>query len=178
MGQAYEYRFKMSGLHKVSASVAGQICQQLSDSPEGLTARRLVDVSRDKNAPLHNEFEWDDSIAGEKYREEQAQQLIHHLIIVKSDIETEREIKLEKAAEKESEANQSKDETPYVDRGFVSTGERNARYVPLATALNNEIWRANLLESAKKDSRVFIAKYNRLSELSDVIENMNNFLET
>ena len=92
---AFEYRFKMQGMHKVSAELAGQVCQSLSDSPEGLTAKRLVDVSRDESAPLHAEFEWDDSVAGEKYREEQARKIIQHLIIVRSDIETEREIKLE-----------------------------------------------------------------------------------
>ena len=174
MGQAFEYRFKMQGMHKVSADVAGQVCQALSNTEEGLTPRRLVEVSRNEDAPLHDEFEWDDSIAGEKYREGQAQTLIQHLIIVKSDIETEREVKLEEEIE---EGVESEDEVRPVDRGFVSTGERNARYVPLMTALTNETWRANLIESAKKDSRVFISKYNRLSELSAVVESMNDFLD-
>ena len=35
------------------------------------TAKDLVDASRPEEAPLHKLFEWNDSIAAEKYREEQ-----------------------------------------------------------------------------------------------------------
>ncbi len=170
---AFEYRFKMQGMHKVSAEIAGAVCQQLSESEEGLTPKRLVDVSRDKNAPLHDEFEWDDAVASEKYREHQAQTIIQHLIIVKTDSEKERKLKdvqivLEKNIEDEKRES--------ADRGFVSTGEYDSKYIPLNVALTNEIWRANLLDSARRDSRVFIAKYNRLEELADIIDDMNNFL--
>lgn len=41
-----------------------------------LTPRIVVDESRAKDAALHHRFEWDDDIAGEKYREVQAGQLI------------------------------------------------------------------------------------------------------
>lgn len=170
---AFEYRFKMPKMHKVSADVAGKICQELSDSADGLTPKRLVDVSRSKNAPLHDEFEWDDSVAGEKYREQQAQTLIQHLVIVQTDNEAERIVKLTKQS-KDSEDAEVKDYP--ADRGFVSTGEHNTRYVPLASALTNDLWRASLLESARKDSRIFVSKYNRLEELAEIVDDMNRFL--
>lgn len=155
------YEFKMPGLHKVSAEAAGRVCDYLANTPEGLTPQRLVDVSRDVNAPLHNEFEWDDSIAGEKYREQQAQKLIQHLVIVQSSIQTERQVKLEKIEK---------------DRNFVSTGEQDTKYITLATALSEDKWRANLLDAARRDMQAFIAKYRRLKELTKVIDDMNDFL--
>jgi len=42
-----------------------------------LTARGVVDRARDPQSALHSKFEWDDSVAGEKYREAQAYRLIN-----------------------------------------------------------------------------------------------------
>ena len=42
----------------------------------GLTPRIVVAEARDPKHPLHERFEWDDSVAAEKYRERQASELI------------------------------------------------------------------------------------------------------
>ena len=60
---AFSYRYKFDGLHKVSADIAGRVLQELSESENGLTPQGIVDVSRDVNHPLHNEFEWDNTVA-------------------------------------------------------------------------------------------------------------------
>ena len=150
---AFTYKYKFNGLHKVSADVAGRICQELNESEGGLTPQKLVDVSRDINHPLHGEFEWDDSIAAEAYRVTQAKQLIRDITIVHDE------------EEKKS------------DRGFVITPGGNHVYVPLYDALNNEEWKENLLLAAKRDMIAFIAKYRRLKELTDVIEPMETLLD-
>jgi len=41
-----------------------------------LTPEAVVDAARDSTHPLHSRFEWDDSVAAEKYRREQAHVLI------------------------------------------------------------------------------------------------------
>lgn len=150
---AFTYKYKFDGLHKVSAEVAGRICQELTETKEGLTPQKLVDVSRDVNHPLHGEFEWDDSVAAEAYRIVQAKQLIRDITIVKDE------------AEKKN------------DRGFVITPGQNHVYVPLHDALNNEVWKDNLLNAAKRDMIAFIAKYRRLKELVNIIEPMETLLD-
>ena len=150
---AFTYRYKLDGLHKVSAEIAGRICQELTETADGLTPQKLVDVSRDVNHPLHGEFEWDDSVAAEAYRVSQASQLIRDITIVKDE-------------------SSKKD-----DRGFVITPGRNHVYVPLHDALNNEAWKENLLSAAKRDMIAFISKYRRLNELSKVIEPMETLLD-
>lgn len=50
--------------------------QTIYDQRGELTPRLVVDEARDESHPLHPRFEWDDSVAGERYREVQAQQLI------------------------------------------------------------------------------------------------------
>lgn len=153
---AYTYSYgAVAGLFKNSANVAGPVCQKLRESEQGLTPQSLVDASRDINAPLHNEFEWDDSVAAENYRKEQAKNIIRHLIIVRTDIQEVRKAK---------------------DRAFVSTGENNNAYVKLDEALSNEVWKKNLLAAAKKDMKIFVAKYRRLAELSGIISAIDGFL--
>ncbi len=50
-----------------------------------LTPEVLVDASRDEHAVLHNVFEWDDTVAGTKYRHWQANRLLGSLrVTVKS----------------------------------------------------------------------------------------------
>lgn len=50
--------------------------QTIYDENGRLTPAIVVDVARDPAHPLHSKFEWDDKIAGEKYRMEQARDLI------------------------------------------------------------------------------------------------------
>lgn len=178
---AYEYRFKKGSVHKVSAEVAGRVCQELSDTPEGLTPKRLVDASRAPDAPMHNEFEWDDTVAGEKYREEQARKVIQHIVVVTTNSDNVRKVRLELATQPgeqaegfSEESDNNEEETQ--DRAYVSTGERTTKYVPIVCALSNEEWRKNLLSAARKDIEIFINKYHRLKELANIIDDMNRFL--
>ena len=46
-----------------------------------LTPKIVVDAARPENHPLHGSFEWDDSVAAEKWREEQASWMIRHVKI-------------------------------------------------------------------------------------------------
>lgn len=50
-----------------------------------LRPKAVVDEARDAASPLHPAFEWNDAIAGEKYRLEQAQRLIRSFKIVQND---------------------------------------------------------------------------------------------
>lgn len=41
-----------------------------------VTAKLMIDMARRPSSPYHQLYEWNDSIAGEKFREEQARQMI------------------------------------------------------------------------------------------------------
>jgi hypothetical protein len=58
-----------------------------------LTPALVVDEARDEKHPLHDRFEWDDSVAGEQWRRQQAHELIRTVRIVYKP-------RTEKAAEK------------------------------------------------------------------------------
>ena len=53
----------------------------IEDATGRLTPEIVVNVAHDPEHPLHDRFEWDDSIAGPKYRESQARRLIKSVMI-------------------------------------------------------------------------------------------------
>ena len=171
---AFTYKYRGGYNSKVSADIAGPVCQKLHDD-NILTPENLVNEARPESSPLHSAFEWNDSVAAEKYRNEQARLMIANIIWVKSDIQAEREVKLI-STDEEQPTESSKEPNFGEERAFVSTGEQNHRYVPIVSALTNEVWRENLLKSAKRDMNSLIVKYHRLNELSNIINDMNAFL--
>lgn len=150
---ACSYVFKLPGLVKAPAQSVGELFERLEQSPEGLSPSSVLNASRDENSLLHDEFEWDDTAAAEKYRLGQARFLIQNLTIVtRTDDQTERQ-----------NGN---------DRAFVITPGYKGAYVAIDHALTNAEWRTHLLNTAKQDMDAFIAKYRRLEELASVIVQM------
>ena len=140
------YKWKTGSQHKVPASVAGAEMDRLTEEGR-LTPADLVEDSRPEDAPLHDEFEWDDSIAAEKYREDQARAIIRHLTV-------------------QIEAN---NEQYQVRQYFIVQKETN-EYEPIQLILKDEDKTAMLLDQAKRELQAFKAKYACLKELAAVIK--------
>lgn len=72
-----QYSFRPgSRVSGVSADVAGAELDRIHAARGELTPGVLVDESREPAAPLHPAFEWDDSVAGEEWRKQQARHII------------------------------------------------------------------------------------------------------
>ena len=70
----------------ISADVVGEELERIRAKDGQLKPNAVVDESRPADAPLHKAFEWDDGIAGEKYRVHQARNIIRAVRVVKEDI--------------------------------------------------------------------------------------------
>ena len=137
------YKVKSGARLPVSAQVAGEECERL-ESSGGLTPANLVNASRPDDAPLHGCFEWDDSVAAEKYRERQASYIIRSI-----------EVSVERSSE------------PV--RAFVPVVSENSReFRSIGVVLRSSDSREALLDSAKRELMAFVRKYRALNELSDV----------
>lgn len=146
-----KYEYKIAGLYKAPAQVAGEVCAELERSDGGLCAKTLVDASRAENAPLHGEFEWDDAVAGELYREKQAQTLIRNIVVVSQTQKTVEPV-----------------------RAFVrvSTARSRSEYLSVDVVVNDDALRQQLLLAARRDMEAFCRKYKTLNELAAVIREM------
>lgn len=153
---AFEYAYSdYFSACKVQAQTVGEIMEGLEKQGE-LSPRTLLDASREANSPLHEYFDWDDTTAAEKWRLEQARVLIANVRIIRSDDKQEREA--------------------LKDRCFVPATGQKGVYVHMDTALHKDEYRKRLLEQARRDSEIYIAKYRRIEELAMVVQEMENFL--
>ena len=135
------YKFADGAVHHVPAQVVGPIFDRMGHEGR-LTPKNVVDEARPEESPLHPEFEWNDAIAAEKWREKQAQLLIAHTIIIRED-------------------------NPSPVRAFHVTVEQS-HYEPIDVILKDETKREVMLENAKRELISFKKKYSTLTELTNV----------
>ena len=147
------YEWKIKGVMKTDANVAGKVCEDLKNTV-GLTKKTLVDASRPEDAPLHNEFEWDDEVAAEEWRKRQAQNMISNLSIVL--VETEDE-----------------EVTPV--RAFYATELHH--YENIRAIITNEEKKDDLLIRAIRELQAFKRKYRILTELETVFSAIDTIAE-
>ena len=136
---------------KVSADVAGKEFERI-DKERGLTAQAVVDESRDKSAPLHDAFEWDDGIAGEEWRKQQARVMIGNLVVRIED----------------------KPESPKV-RAYVMVSE-SATYESTKIVLQKEDKRETLMKLALKELCAFRRKYADLEEFTRLFDEIEKLV--
>ncbi len=136
------YKWKPASQIKCDAQKAGEVCEKL-EKTVGLTAKNLLDASRPEDAPLHGEFEWDDTKAAEAYRETQASYIIRMLCVAPEEEQKE----------------------PV--RAYFVTATAKV-YESVNVIMHDEDRRSALLETALKELESFRRKYSALSELSEV----------
>lgn len=109
----------------------------------------VVEAARDEDSPLHAWFEWDDSEAAERYRLDQARQLIR-VFVITSD---------------------APDAPPV--RAFVALrGDRKSGggYRAMADVLSDAELHAKMLDEALADLKAVQAKFARIRELEPVFD--------
>lgn len=127
--------------YKADAESAYAEISKLSE----ITPQNVVDLARNDKSALHSDFEWNDTIAGEKYRKIQAAEMIRMFVFtpVKEDNEP--------------------------TRVFEISTKKNV-YKPTQMIVKNEDEYQSLLKMAMQELNNFKRKYHRLSELETVFK--------
>ena len=125
--------------YKVSAEDCYSELQTLSK----ITPQNVVDLARNENSKLHNDFEWDNEIAGEKYRLSQAREMIQLLTF------------------------EPKTENHEPTRVYQISTEKTV-YKPVEVILQNNDEYQNLLKRALAELESFKKRYSTLVELEQV----------
>ena len=137
--------WKIDGFYKADPTL---VHNEIESIGETFTCKQIVEKAKDRNTELHKCFEWDNEIAADKYRLQQAGLIIRNLVITR--VEEEKEQK-----------------TPL--RMFVSTGERTGAYKPVKSVVRIQSEYENLLERAYSELRAFKNKYSMLKELDEIL---------
>lgn len=139
-------------------------------SLESITPQAVVDLARNESSVIHNDFEWNDKIAGEKYRERQAREMLISFVIVREP-ESNNDGDIGKKIEIVDDNNRSK--YTYKPRALQSTSKKN-EYAPNIFFLENKDEYQILLDRALKELDSFRNRYRMITELEEVFEAINN----
>lgn len=151
MGMVYKWK---TGFYKTPASVAADVMEGLSQNG-GLTAESLVDASRPEDAPLHNEFEWNNDKAAELYRQDQARTMIQSIVVI-------------------NEASPAQETT----RAFVHIQQGESKqYEPIQVVIRDEDKLKLLYETAKRELEAFRNKYKGIKAFEKVFLEIDNLPE-
>ena len=146
------YEWKMSGFFKkIDPNDAAQVINSCADENGSISAKAIVDASRPKDAVLHPCFEWDDTIAAEKWRERQAMKIVQHLVVVIDSQELETD--------------------SITVRAFGETRDGGYKSINVIMADPND--KDYLLSIALKELRAFQSKYKNLTELGGVFDEID-----
>ena len=154
----------------VPAQVVGETIDSLRESGP-VNAARLVEASRDIEAPLHTCFEWDDNIAAEKHREAQARRLISCVVVKGSEGEKPVTVRAYCSIRPPAEVNED---------GVITRVQR--QYIPMKEALSDQYAVQQMIEEATTDIKSFCVKYAALAAISPAFEtffmNAHKFIDT
>lgn len=149
------YEWKAESRITLDPQAVGREIEALQTKyPEGITPETVVTHARDKRSPMHEFFEWDDSLAGAKYRLDQARYLIRHIVI--TEIE-----EAPKVASKPIRAFVSVQRT-------LPNGKEKSGYMGVREALSDNDIRAQLLRRALGELKAWQVRYNEMAELAKV----------
>ena len=118
--------------------------QEIQTIGESVTPKQILEYARNPETELHKCFEWDDSIAAEKFRLQQARMVVCQLVIVEDMNKPE----------------------PQKIRVIQSTGEA---YKPVKMIVRNKTEYESLLERARAELRAFKNRYHTLVELEEIL---------
>lgn len=120
---------------------------EICDSLESATPQDILDKARNESSELHKCFTWDDSIAAEKWRLNEARVVVRQLVIKEDKVPTDRpEVRL-----------------------LYSTDNRSG-YKPTEVILQKEDEYKSLLKQAYAELRAFKVKYAMLRELQEIFD--------
>lgn len=150
------YQFRLERQYPVAAQVVGEALEALGGHNSGeLTPERVVDAARPEDHPLHPVFEWDDSLAAERWRRSQAGELIRSVVAVMP----------ERPASKPT-------------RAFVSVkAHEGPAYVPIRTAMADPDLRQQVLAGAMRELVSWRKRHKELEELADLFSQIDLFAD-
>lgn len=138
-------RIKAAG--KADPQVIGEALEKINEASKGeLTPKAVVDAARATRHPLHRHFEWDDAIAAESFRLDQARNLI-------------RIIRVEDTSTTEGTA-----------RAFISiNAKQGVSYRSLADVKRSADFQHAIMAQADKDLDAFQRRYQELADICEIV---------
>lgn len=125
----------------------------------------VVKMSEPEDAPLHDELEWDDSVAGHKFRVEQMRYITRSIEVVRDEENGPTTRAYEAVRVEIGESEES--EMPATRKVYLRTEDM----------LADPAMREALLQQAVRDAQAFQRKYAALVELAELVNAIDATVE-
>ena len=146
-----EYVFKdgpvtIKNSRKADPQKIGLALAKIAEQQKGrLTPPAVVEAARDTRNPLHRHFEWDDAVAAESYRLDQARALIRSVALVG-----------------DGDAEPAPAYLSIADKGGTA-------YRAMAEVLDSADLQSAVLAAAERDLAAFEKRYRQLKDICEIV---------
>ena len=169
-----KYSWKSGYKYKTSADVVGKVLTEIEERDGSVTSKSFLEYSRPEDSETHDMFEWDDTIAAEKYRLAQSGRIINQLQIevVYSGDSSPRDVEVEV-----NRTERFKRVSAFVNVA-PKTVKGSAVFTNTLSALRDKEKRVQVLKNALAELESFKARYESLEELSGVMDAIKDLKAT
>lgn len=138
-----QYKWKFGFFKQADAQKIGEELDEMST----INVDNILEKAKNENTELNKIFDWDNEIAGEKWRRQQANQMIQDLqvVVVKGD----------------------KENKPKTTKAFV-TLKRETEYEPIEAVVNDPLKYESLREIALNKIRKIRQDYAEVESLKEL----------
>ena len=150
------YKWRAGYNFKADPEKAAKVMNKLAKKGE-LNAGNLVEVSRPVNAPLHDDFEWDDTKAADNWRKQQGRCMINSLLMIPEESDM-----------KEKEPIRAFFKVPQVD---------NSQYESTEVLIRTQNGRDALRDQAQKELSSYRQKYRTVLEWTGAKEEIDRAID-
>ncbi len=143
---AEDQTLAFKGAHKADPQTIGESLASITKDAGGkLTPHAVVNAARAEKHPLHGHFEWDDALAAEHYRLDQARSII-------------RVVRVEDADASEGHT-----------RAFLSVASDGVAYRTASEVKGSQHLQGVILRQAERDLEAFEKRYRDLADVCELV---------
>lgn len=146
--KSVNYLWKEGKRFPVAASVAAEELKSIKRRDGILKPQNVVDHARDPGSPLHKCFEWEDTVAANRFRLHQARCLMHSIYTVKY------------------EEGKAEPDAPFVFN--VQTEEEGRTYRTAAEIMDDEPATDYLFDVARQTIKGWRKRYAHIQKLANI----------
>jgi len=158
-----EIRWKQGSAFKAKPEAAYKEIETIRKKNGGeVTADAVVERAKALRNPLHNDFEWDDSVAAREHRLATARYIMRSFVVVRKEIKTDRPQRV----------------YGVVKQPQVGPGRAKHVYQSMDDILSDVDLRSEFLSKALSELLRVRNKYRDLQELAVVMRAIDEVLET
>lgn len=151
------YQWKAGSRQPVEAQAAGERIAELTERNGGhLAPSDVVDDARPEDAVLHPAFEWDNEVAAEEYRKEQARKLIRSIEVIYEEGEQQQ---------------------PVLNYVHVNLPDTGPAYVTTARAVSDRDLQRQVIEEALLGLRAWQKRYEHIGALDGLLTTVTRAID-